>query len=265
MNLVKKYVPKDLDTFIGDKESLNEALAYTKSKFPVIVVGDPGIGKTSGGHVIANLLGYTVSLTNMSDERTSESFSRLSSSLQSNQFTPTLFILDEIDGVSNQEPLLNALKTAKNPVYMTANDKYKISASLKKFCKVIEMKPPSVVDVAKHIKKIAELENITDYSFDAISSDVRASITATFAKSSLYEKEQNDFDLTQEAFKNQKISNIDPIWLIDNVHEFYFGMDVYDTLKILQYMVETEDPIFISTLKKCDYGKAKYPNFLRRR
>jgi len=265
MKLTEKYRPKDISEFIGDVEKVKEAEKYVKSKFPVILCGPPGIGKTSAGYLIARKLGMKVAESNLSDNRKTTDLKRLSNDLKTHKLIPTLFLLDEIDGVENQQELYNAIKDTKNPVLMTANDKYRLSSGLKKYCKFLEMYPPFQGEVAKLMKRIADSEGIKDVQFTKISRDVRSSINATFYKGDFVDTEPNEFELTKDAFKENIVSSIDPAWLMDNVHEFYHGIDVYNTLKYIRYMIETEDPIYIKCFEKSKSGKPHYPNFLRHR
>jgi len=264
MNITEKYRPTKISDFLGEKEKVEEAEEYIKSKFPVILCGNPGIGKTSAAYIIANDLGYSVSESNMSDSRTTADLKSLQSSLTTQKLIPTIFLLDEIDGIQNQNQLYELIKKTKHPIIMTANDKFRISQKLKRYCKFIEMYPPNAGEIVNRIKKIAKEENITDVSYENISRDVRASINAAFNKGVIQDETPNNFELTNCAFKENMVSNIDPIWLLDSIHEFYHGMDLYDTIKKIRFMVMTGDPIFISTFKRSTSGKSKYPNYLRR-
>jgi len=264
MKITEKYRPKSISAFVGDIDKVKEAEKYAKSKFPVILCGDPGIGKTSAAYIIAKKLDYIVVESNMSDARIASDLDRLGASLRTNKLVPTLFLLDEVDGVKNQKKLCDIIKSSKHPIILTANDKYKLGSELKRYCKLIELKPPQLGEVARLIRYIADSENIKDVSFDNISRDIRASINASFYNGDLEETEPNDFECTVDAFKENKVSSIDPIWLVDNVHMFYHGMDVYNNLKKLRYMIETNDPVFIRTLSKSNRGKPRYPNFARK-
>jgi len=265
MKLTEKYRPTKYDELIGDVETIKGLETFVKNSFPVILCGDPGIGKTTSVYVIANELGYFVSESNMSDARTSGDLHKLGQELKTNKFVPTLFLLDEIDGVSNQSLLLDVIKDSKHPIMMTANDKYKLSPSLKKYCKFFELKNPNPSEVVALVKRIAKSENITNISFRSISSDVRASINAAFRNGCSYDDDSNDFNDTSLAFKENVVSSVDPIWLLDNVNNFYHGIDVYDTIKKISYIVDTMDPIFITTFKKAKSGTPSYPNFIRRK
>jgi len=264
MNLTEKYRPKTLDEFIGDVEKFREAKKYIESNFPVILCGNPGSGKTSAAFAIANELGYSVSETNMSDARKTADLEEIGNSLKRDTMIPTLFLLDEIDGISNQKQLKKILKETRSPVIMTANDNLKIDMTLKKYCKFIKIYSPKSGEIVKLIKEISKKEGIKEVSYEHINRDVRSSINSAFNASKNYDEEINDFELVNKAFKENERSMIDPIWLLDNVHEYYHGMDVYDTITKIRYMLETGDSVFIETFNRTRSGKPKYPNFLRR-
>jgi len=265
VKLVEKYRPKLISEMIGQIEKFEEAREYIKSNFPVILCGRPGIGKTTAAYAIANELNLSVSETNMSDARTTDELKRIGNTLASSTIIPTLFLLDEVDGVRNHKLLEKIIKNSMNPVIMTANEKMKLGMSLKKYCKFIEVYPPNTGEIAKLIKKIAKSEGITEFDYSRISRDVRSSINATFGKSNPSEEEINDFERTKLAFKERMVSSIEPIWLLDNVHNFYHGIDVYRSIQLIQYMIETGDPIFISSFPESVSGKPTFPNFLRRK
>ena len=75
----EKYRPKRLDDIIGNKQAKDELLRWANSwesgppkKRAVVLMGDPGIGKTTASLALANDLGWQVIEMNASDSRNAE-------------------------------------------------------------------------------------------------------------------------------------------------------------------------------------------------
>lgn len=262
MKLTEKYRPKTLKEFVGNKENMEEAFRYVKSDFPVILVGPPGCGKTTAGYVIANELGYDVIESNASDERKKADFEELEIALRSRLLTKSIFLLDEIDGVKDQLHLATILKKAKNPVVLTANDKRKIAKEMTKVCKLIEFDKPKLQEVANRIKYIADSEGLKDINYNLITTDFRESIHRVFYNSTKYIINKNEFEKVDDIFKHKAVHDIEIIWLLDNVCNFYCGRDLLEAIEVIKNYKRLKNPDVLLSLPK-GTGRAKFPGFLR--
>ena len=77
MDLTEKYRPKSTDELIGNKHAIKELVKCIKECKPALLVGPPGIGKTSSVYAVANEYGYRVLEFNASDERKKEQLKRI--------------------------------------------------------------------------------------------------------------------------------------------------------------------------------------------
>ena len=264
MQLTEKYRPRTKDDFVDNHKALEEMEDYIESNFPIILLGPPGCGKTSAVLMLAESKQYFVQETNASDERKKIDLKELSSRLQSNSFHKTIYLLDEVDGMKNQTFLAQILKKSKKPVVMTANNKQALSKELLKTCKLIEFKKPVLANVVKRIKYIAEKEKLKpDYT--KITTDIRASINDAFNYGDTYKEDKNEFDKVSDIFKGHKLHDINPFWLIDNVTNYYHGKDIIDALETIKVYEIVKKKEVLSCLPTSSYGRAKYPNYFRRR
>ncbi len=263
ISLTEKYRPKTEAEFIGNKEILKELEELILSSHPTILVGKPGIGKTSAVFLMACKHGFRVSEMNASDERRKNELKTLESNLKTKSFVPTIYLIDEADGLKEQDFLAKILKTANKPVVLTANYKRKLSMSLKKVCKMLEMRPPNLYEIVNLMKRIAEAEGIV-VTYNRVCSDIRASINNTFYNGSIYKEKRNEFEIVEGIFKYKKVEDINPIWLIDNVTNFYNGRDLFEAVNVIcQYAIHKNKEI-LSSLPIARKGTPKYPYFFRR-
>lgn len=264
MNLLDKYSPKSYSDFIGNPTLLPDLEELVSNNYPVILVGKPGIGKTTSVYLVADKLSLMVIKSNASDERTKSDLSKLSSSLSNKSFEPILYLLDEVDGLRNQDYLSTILKSTTKPVVMTANNKQRISPKLKRVCKVISLKTPTVSEVAILIKRISDSEGITvDYS--TLNTDFRSSVNNAFNNGSSYIPVPNDFEKVERIFKKGELHEIQPIWLLDNVTYFYTGKELIDAIEVIRIYAMTKRLCVLKSLPIATGGRATFPHLLRRK
>lgn len=172
---IEKYRPSNPNMVIGNEETrlnfIKWLKIWKKKNKPALLLGPPGIGKTSLVHTVAKDLGYEVLELNASDVRTKTMLDKRlgPSTLNSTLFEEKILIfLDEVDGIyGNQdrggiEFLFNLIKNSRNPIVMVANiEENKKMVKLMKSAQVFRFKriPPKLIEMI--VKNILRRENLT--------------------------------------------------------------------------------------------------------
>ena len=117
---------------------------------PLLLVGPPGVGKTTVVHALASRFDYDLVEMNASDARNRDSIESRIKPIFSNTGLfgrKILLFLDEVDGISGREDsggldaLVDLIKEPTVPVIMAANEKSAKIKELAKGCKVLEFSP----------------------------------------------------------------------------------------------------------------------------
>ncbi len=150
----EKHRPKQIIDMVGNEEArksfVDWIIKWKKGAKPILLVGPPGIGKTTLAQLAAKEFGYDVIGMNASDVRNKSNIEELLSPLLGSTSLlgrPMIFI-DEVDGIHGRsdfggvEALLKILKEPTIPIILAANsddsDKMK---NIKKTAKTIYLKP----------------------------------------------------------------------------------------------------------------------------
>ena len=150
----EKHRPKQIIDMVGNEEArksfVDWIIKWKKGAKPVLLVGPPGIGKTTLAQLAAKEFGYDLIGMNASDVRNKSNIDELLSPLLGSTSLlgrPMIFI-DEVDGIHGRsdfggvEALLKILKEPTIPIILAANsddsDKMK---NIKKTAKTIYLKP----------------------------------------------------------------------------------------------------------------------------
>jgi replication factor C large subunit len=198
MNWVEKYRPKTMAEVVGNtkiKEELKkwiEDYLHGNPVKPVLLVGPPGCGKTTLANALANDYGFELIELNASDKRNKDVIKQIvggASVSKSLSGKRALIVLDEVDGISGNSDrggvseILKIIKTAKNPLILTANDIYKPSLiSLRNACKIVKIGSVHTNSIVPVLRRIALKEgfNVDDKILKIIAKhaggDVRAAI-----------------------------------------------------------------------------------------
>ena len=161
---------------VGNKKEIKIIQEWVKNwkegnpQIPLLLVGPPGIGKTTLALIIAKEFSEHIEL-NASDKRSQDAIkatigeSSSSRSLFGDEYK--LIILDEIDGIhgTNDRGGVKAIgeiiKKSHHPMIFTANDFYsKRLQSIKPKCQVIKMKKSRWNSISALLRKIAQAEGV---------------------------------------------------------------------------------------------------------
>lgn len=150
----EKHRPKNIYDMIGNEESRTMVMEWItkwkKGVKPLLLVGPPGIGKTTIAYLTAKQFEYDLIGLNASDVRSKSQINEILSPVLGNASVlgkPLIFI-DEVDGIHGRgdyggaEALIQILKEPTVPIILAANydssDKMK---NIKKTTKTVYFKP----------------------------------------------------------------------------------------------------------------------------
>ena len=164
------YKPSSLKEVIGHKKSisiLSEWLStWSDSKEKAaLIVGPPGIGKTTIAHLLAKQFGYAIAEYNASDTR-SVSMLRGLLGLGMKRLRKEIIIMDEVDGFTTQErggigELAHLIRKANIPIICIANQLVPKLAPLQKTCLLVKFSRPDKYTIATALMAVCKKEGIS--------------------------------------------------------------------------------------------------------
>ena len=152
----EKYRPKNILDLVGNEEARKSLVEWftkwKKGTKPILLIGPPGIGKTTLANLAAKQFNYDLISLNASDVRNRQNIQEILSPVLGNQTvfgTPMIFI-DEVDGIHGRadyggaETLIKILKEPTVPILLAANSDISTKMkSIKKVVKTIRLRPLS--------------------------------------------------------------------------------------------------------------------------
>ena len=168
----EKYRPQNFMDLIGNEDARKFFAEWfekwKKGVKPLLLIGPPGIGKTTLAHLAGKNFGYDMISLNASDVRNKKNIQEILEPVLGNQTVlgkPMIFV-DEVDGVHGRsdyggvEALINILKEPTVPIILAANndisDKMK---KIKKVVKTITLRPLPPRLLRLYLNMVLEKEN----------------------------------------------------------------------------------------------------------
>ena len=257
MKWVEKYAPKSLGEVLGNAKAKAEIEVWAKkwadgiAQKPLLLMGSPGIGKTTMAHLVGKEYFSETIEVNASDKR---SYDILKRTIGEASQTKSLFhsgykliIMDEVDGISGRDDsggvraINETIKNAKQPLIMMANDPYsKRLTTIKGKCQAIKFTKIHTNTITAQLKRICDAEGIK-YDAEVLkqlskqsNGDLRSAITSLEAivdssrvvtKESLEvisqkDGEQNVFDTVRTVLKSKTPAHVIDAMRVDVQPQF---------------------------------------------
>ncbi|MDI6730486.1 MAG: hypothetical protein QMD06_02955 [Candidatus Altarchaeum sp.] len=291
-DIVEKTVAKEVSEWIKEIESFGKEKGTCKesgkkskkTNMCLLLSGDSGVGKTALINALANEFNYEILYADKENIEHFESYTQMSG-----LFNKRLIVIDNAENLNFKE-ILNFIATSKNPIILTTTDaRNKKFHGVTKFCKSIEIRKPTYLQISKVLEKISITEGIAvdKKILDEISKNAYGNIRSALidfevAATGRKKISENDLNLEtrdittdifkglQRIFKARNLSdaktayneiNEEPrnmlLWFDENIPEEYKTREeIYDAY----YLISRAD-IFIGRITNRQYwGFLRYVN-----
>jgi replication factor C small subunit len=165
---VEKYRPDLLDNYLGNESFLSSLKEWiSTNEFPnLLLYGGPGTGKTTAAKLIVKNIKCDYIYINCSDENGIDVIrDKVKNFASAATFQPIkVIIMDEADflTINAQAALRNTIETFSitTRFIFTCNYVERIIEPLQSRLAAYELYPPTLIEVAKHMVNILDIENI---------------------------------------------------------------------------------------------------------
>ena len=267
----EKYRPQRLIDLIGNEDARKSFVEWfkkwRKGTKPLLLVGPPGIGKTTMANLASRDFNFDMISLNASDVRNKKNIQEILEPVLGNQTVlgqPMIFI-DEVDGIHGRsdyggvEALINILKESTIPIVLAANngssDKMK---KIKKVVKTIVLRPLAPRLLRLYLNMILEKENaqinpgILIKLISESNGDIRSMLNSSQALISGFEP------FTERTFESLDIE--------EGINAFYKSQSIDEARAVLYSMrIDPREKInaFYSSIITSSISHLEMENFLQ--
>ena len=267
----EKYRPQRLIDLIGNEDARKSFVEWfkkwRKGTKPLLLVGPPGIGKTTMANLASRDFNFDMISLNASDVRNKKNIQEILEPVLGNQTVlgqPMIFI-DEVDGIHGRsdyggvEALINILKESTIPIILAANngssDKMK---KIKKVVKTIVLRPLPPRLLRLYLNMILEKENaqinpgILIKLISESNGDIRSMLNSSQALVTGFEP------FTERTFESLDIE--------EGINAFYKSQSIDEARAVLYSMrIDPREKInaFYSSIITSNVSHLEMENFLQ--
>ena len=267
----EKYRPQRLIDLIGNEDARKSFVEWfkkwRKGTKPLLLIGPPGIGKTTMANLASRDFNFDMISLNASDVRNKKNIQEILEPVLGNQTVlgqPMIFI-DEVDGIHGRsdyggvEALINILKESTIPIILAANngssDKMK---KIKKVVKTIVLRPLPPRLLRLYLNMILEKENakinpgILIKLISESNGDIRSMLNSSQALISGFEP------FTERTFESLDIE--------EGINAFYKSQSIDEARAVLYSMrIDPREKInaFYSSIITSSVSHLEMENFLQ--
>ncbi len=267
---VKLQQDRNLDTIIQWANSWLNGLPNPERP-SLLLVGSPGIGKTTIARCLCSDCGFHLMELNASDTRSKESLSSFNPQ-ESLMESMTCILLDEMDSLYTKgeekggdptQIIKKLIKSQKFPIILTANNRYKVPKEITSLCEIVQLYRPSANALKAYLYDICKKENIIRskelIEIASQTQDYRLALNILQYDLILSKSPKNATlsEITRELVLNNQIPINDVksllYWLDENCHNLYDPLDlneIYDILSRVDQLKKRGQIFYANSLLK---------------